>query len=134
MLFLYFAFWVTYHCISLLEEVSCVLCDSFINVLFSIPDLVQNWRCRWCKNMRTPTNDTPMQLPKQPPEEQLFIQPTMQQLMQQHNTQQLIQQPMQPPTDQIMQQLMQVMQQPMQPPTDQIMQQPTMQQLIQVMQ
>ena len=41
MLFLYFAFWVTYQCISLLEEVSCVLCDSFINVLFSIPDLVQ---------------------------------------------------------------------------------------------
>ena len=41
MLFLYFAFWVTYQCISLLEEVSYVLCDSFINVLFSIPDLVQ---------------------------------------------------------------------------------------------
>ena len=41
MLFLYFAFWVTYRCISLLEEVSYVLCDSFINVLFSIPDLVQ---------------------------------------------------------------------------------------------
>ena len=30
--------------------------------------------------MRTPTNDTPMQPPKQSPEEQLFIQPTMQQL------------------------------------------------------
>ena len=41
MLFLYFTFWVTYQCISLLEEVSYVLCDSFINVLFSIPDLVQ---------------------------------------------------------------------------------------------
>ena len=41
MLFWYFAFWVTYQCISLLEEVSYVLCDSFINVLFSIPDLVQ---------------------------------------------------------------------------------------------
>ena len=135
MLFLYFAFWVTYQCISLLEEVSYVLCDSFINVLFSIPDLVQKLAFQMAqKIMRTPTNDTPMQLPKQPPEEQLFIQPTMQQLMQQHNTQQLIQQPMQPPTDQIMQQLMQVMQQPMQPPTDQIMQQPTMQQLIQVMQ
>ena len=38
---MYFTFWVTYQCISLLEEVSCVLCDSFINVLFSIPDLVQ---------------------------------------------------------------------------------------------
>ena len=41
MLFLYFAFWVTCQCISLLEEVSYVLCDSFTNVLFSIPDLVQ---------------------------------------------------------------------------------------------
>ena len=73
-------------------------------------------RCRHI-NMRTPTNETPMQLSKQPLKEQ-FIQPTMQQLMQQHNMQQLIQQPMQPPTDQIMQQptMQQLIQQPMQPP------------------
>ena len=40
MLFLYFAFWVTYQCISLLGEVSYALGNFFTNVLFSIPDLV----------------------------------------------------------------------------------------------
>ena len=46
MLFLYFAFWVTYQCISLLEEVSYFLCDSFTNILFSLPDLVPKPACQ----------------------------------------------------------------------------------------
>ena len=55
MLFLYFAFWVTYQCISLLEELSYVLCDSFTNILFSISDLVPKPACQIAE-MQADTN------------------------------------------------------------------------------
>ena len=137
MLFLYFAFWVTYQCISLLEEVSYVLCDSFINVLFAIPDLVQKPALQMAQEHANPDQWNAHAAAKTAAEGAIHTahyEPANPQVMHQHNiteqliqpTMQLIQPTMNPPTPQFMQQhniMEQLIQPTMNPPTDDDMQQ-----------